>query len=157
MRLRSTDSLTYILYFFHQAGRGVDLHSVFLLLTVSLWGLLIQTQKGRENFLFLSSQWETRWQYIYIYIYIRGASEKYLNVFVQAFKIVLDSWKFSMVLPYILWDDWSLFYDFSFKWTATAAIGIHPTKPWLSQQGNCKNAIWMWGHFKRTICNKIPF
>ena len=24
------------------------------------------------------------------------------------------------------------FYDFRFKWTATAAIGIHPTKPWLS-------------------------
>ena len=25
------------------------------------------------------------------------------------------------------------FYDFRFKWTATAAIGIHPTKAWLSQ------------------------
>ena len=25
------------------------------------------------------------------------------------------------------------FYDFSFKWTATTAIGIHPTKTWLSQ------------------------
>ena len=25
------------------------------------------------------------------------------------------------------------FYDFSFKWTATAAIEIHPTKAWLSQ------------------------
>ena len=24
-------------------------------------------------------------------------------------------------------------YDFRFKWTATAAIGIHPTKAWLSQ------------------------
>ena len=27
------------------------------------------------------------------------------------------------------------FYDFRFKWTATAAIGIHPTKSWLSQSG----------------------
>ena len=44
------------------------------------------------------------------------------------------------------------FYDFRFKWTATAAIGIHPTKVWLSQLVNFKNAIWMWG---RTICNKI--
>ena len=34
------------------------------------------------------------------------------------------------------------FYDFSFKWTATAAIGIHPTKAWLSQLVNFKNAIW---------------
>ena len=25
------------------------------------------------------------------------------------------------------------FYDFTFKWTATAAIGIHHTKAWLSQ------------------------
>ena len=46
------------------------------------------------------------------------------------------------------------FYDFRFKWTATAAIGIHPTKPWLSQLVNFKNAIWTWGDFRRTICNK---
>ena len=30
------------------------------------------------------------------------------------------------------------FYDFSLKWTATAAIGIHPTKIWLSQLGDFK-------------------
>ena len=29
--------------------------------------------------------------------------------FVQAFKIVVNSWKFSMLLLYILWDDWSIF------------------------------------------------
>ena len=46
-------------------------------------------------------------------------------------------------------------YDFSFKWTATAAIGIHPTKAWLSRLINFKNAIWTWGHFRRTICKKI--
>ena len=34
------------------------------------------------------------------------------------------------------------FYDFRFKWTATAAIEIHPTKAWLSQLVNFKNAIW---------------
>ena len=34
------------------------------------------------------------------------------------------------------------FYDFMFKWTATAAIGIHPTKAWLSQLVNFKNTIW---------------
>ena len=44
------------------------------------------------------------------------------------------------------------FYEFRFKWTATAAIGIHPTKAWLSQLGIFKNAIW---HSRRTICNKI--
>ena len=34
------------------------------------------------------------------------------------------------------------FYDFRFKRTATAAIGIHPTKTWMSQLVNFKNAIW---------------
>ena len=29
--------------------------------------------------------------------------------FVQAFKIVVDSWKFSMLLLYMLWDDWPIF------------------------------------------------
>ena len=49
------------------------------------------------------------------------------------------------------------FYDLRFKWTATAAIGIHPTEAWLSQLVNFKNAIWTSGHFRRTICNKILF
>ena len=31
------------------------------------------------------------------------------------------------------------------------------TKAWLSQLVNFKNAIWTWGHFRRTICNKILF
>ena len=34
------------------------------------------------------------------------------------------------------------FYDFRFKWTATAAIGIPLAKVWLSQLVNFKNAIW---------------
>ena len=48
-------------------------------------------------------------------------------------------------------------YDFRLKGRATAGIGIHPTKAWLSQLMNFKNAIWMWGHFRRMICNKILF
>ena len=47
------------------------------------------------------------------------------------------------------------FYDFRFKWTTRPATGIHQTKAWLSQLVNFKNAIWMWGLFRRTICNKI--
>ena len=47
--------------------------------------------------------------YIYIYIYIRGALNKFLDFFVQAFKIVVYSWKFSTLLLYILWDDWPVF------------------------------------------------
>ena len=31
------------------------------------------------------------------------------SFFIWAFKIVIDSWKFSMLLLYILWDDWPIF------------------------------------------------
>ena len=43
---------------------------------------------------------------IYIYIYIQGAYNKFPDFFVQACKIVVVSWKFSILLLYILWDDW---------------------------------------------------
>ena len=42
-------------------------------------------------------------------------------------------------------------YDFRFKWTATEAIGIHPTKSWLSQLVNFKNAICVYGDNKCTV------
>ena len=58
--------------------------------------------------------------------------------------IVVDSWKFTMLLLYILWDDLTNSYDIRFKWTAMAAIRIHPIKAWLSQLVNfkkCKSDI----------------
>ena len=43
------------------------------------------------------------------HVYIRGAFNKFPDFFVQAFKIVVDSWKFTILLLYILWDDWPIF------------------------------------------------
>ena len=40
---------------------------------------------------------------------IRSAFNKFPDFLVQAFKIVIDSWKFSTLLLYILWDDWPIF------------------------------------------------
>ena len=40
-------------------------------------------------------------------IHIRGAFSK--TFFVQAFKFVVVSWKFTMLLLYILWNDWPIF------------------------------------------------
>ena len=40
---------------------------------------------------------------------IWSAFNKILDFFVQAFKIVIDSWKFSVLLLYILWDDRPIF------------------------------------------------
>ena len=77
--------------------------------------------------------------------------------FVQTFRIVEDSWKFNMLLLYILWDDWPFFYDFRFKWTATAGIRNTLLKPDCHSWWISKNAIWTWRHFRRPICNKIVF
>ena len=41
--------------------------------------------------------------------YIRGAFNMFPEFFIQPFKIVVDSWELSMLLLYILWDDWPIF------------------------------------------------
>ena len=48
---------------------------------------------------------------LYVRLSLRPLStfNKFPDFFVQAFKIVVDSWKFSMLLLYILWDDWPIF------------------------------------------------
>ena len=38
-----------------------------------------------------------------------GHSISFQTFFVQAFRIVIGSWKFTMLLLYILWDDWPIF------------------------------------------------
>ena len=40
---------------------------------------------------------------------VRDAFNKFPYFFVQAFRIVVDSWKFSILLLYILWDEWPIF------------------------------------------------
>ena len=47
--------------------------------------------------------------YIYIYIHVVHSISLKTFFFLQAFKIVVDSWKFSMLLQYILWDEWPIF------------------------------------------------
>ena len=44
----------------------------------------------------------------YLCIYVVH-SISFQTFFVQAFKIVIDSWKFTILLLYILWDDWPIF------------------------------------------------
>ena len=47
---------------------------------------------------------------IHIYIYIRRVFNKFPDFFLyKDFKIVLDSWQFSMLLLYILLNDWPIF------------------------------------------------
>ena len=56
-----------------------------------------------------------------------------------------------MLLLYILWNDWPIFMI-----SATAGIGIHPTKIWLSPLVNFKNAIWtLEERYAIKICFKL--
>ena len=45
---------------------------------------------------------------LYIHIYV-VPSISFQTFFVQAFIIVIDSWKFSLLLLRIVWDDWPIF------------------------------------------------
>ena len=40
---------------------------------------------------------------------MRGVFNKFPDFFVQAFKIFVGTWKFTMLLLYMLWDDWPMF------------------------------------------------
>ena len=52
--------------------------------------------KGRHGFVWIERT------------HICGAFNKFPDYFVHAFRIVIDSWKFTMLLLYILWDDWPI-------------------------------------------------
>ena len=62
--------------------------------------------------------------------------------FLETFLYVVHSISFETYFPIHLMRWLNNLYDFRFKWTATAVIGIHPTKALLSQLVNFKNAIW---------------
>ena len=85
-----------------------------------------------------------------IWNHVRGAYDNFPDFFfVWVFKVVVDSWKFTMLLLYIFWDDWPI-------------SMISGSNEQLQQQleytllklVNFKSAIW---HFRRTIYNKILF
>ena len=61
--------------------------------------------------------------YIFLYIHIRGAFNMFPDFFVQNWRRLL---KIQYVIAIHLMRWLTNLYDFSFKWTATVAIGIHP-------------------------------
>ena len=82
--------------------------------------------------------------------YVRGAYDSFQTFFVQAFKIVVDSWKFSMLLLYILWDDWPIFKISGSNEQQQQQLEYILLKPdyhswWISKMQS------------DTVCNKIVF
>ena len=91
------------------------------------------------------------------FLYYEVHTISFQTFFVWAFKIDVDSWKFSMLLQYILWYGRPIFMISAFNEQLQQELDYTLTKAWLSQLVNFKNAIWTWGYFRRTICNKILF
>ena len=80
---------------------------------------------------------------------LRGAFNKFPDFFCMGVRNccrILEI-QYVIAIHFMRWP--TNFYDFKFKWTATAT-----TKAWLSQLVDFKNAIW---YFRKTICNKILF
>ena len=67
-----------------------------------------------------------------------GPSISFQTLFVQAFKIVIDSWKFSMLLLDSLWDDWPIFMISGSNEQIQQELEYTPLKPdchswWISK------------------------
>ena len=79
--------------------------------------------------------------------------------FVQAFKIVIDSWKFSMLLLYILWDDWPIFMFSVSNEQLQEQLEYTLLKPdchswWISKmQSGCEDTLEEWYAIK--FCFKL--
>ena len=79
--------------------------------------------------------------------------------FVQAFKIVVDSWKFTMLLLYILWDDWPIFMISASNEQLQQQLEYTLLKPdcyswWISKmQSGCEDTSEEWYAIK--FCFKL--
>ena len=72
------------------------------------------------------------------YTLLYDAFNKFPYFFVQAFKIAVDSWKFSILLLYILWDDWPIFMISASNKQLQRQLEYTPLKPdchswWISK------------------------
>ena len=85
------------------------------LIYISLINYLGQLFDNVITIIFRAKTWQTnsymktKWVNSKIYTWCLQDVSRHFFFFVQAFKIVIDSWKFSMLLLYILWDDWPSF------------------------------------------------
>ena len=86
-------------------------------------------------------------------------SISFQTFFVQAFKIVVDSWKFSMFLLYILWYDWPIFMISSSNELLQQELEYTLLKPdchswWISKmQSGCEDTLEEWYAIK--FCFKL--
>ena len=80
--------------------------------TTGKWYKMVFTHSKaylNSEFSFSSTSYFIKMRKPSLHYYLRGTFNKFPDFFVQAFKIVVDSWKFSILLLYILWDHWPIF------------------------------------------------
>ena len=63
----------------------------------------VHTHLSNQTILFLTIQFNIQ------VLQRTNAFNKFPDFFVQAFKIIVDYWKFTMLLLYLVWDDWPSF------------------------------------------------
>ena len=91
-------------------------------------------------------------------IYV-APSISFQTFFAQAFKIVVDSWKFTMLLLYILWDDWPIFMISGSNEQLQQQLEYTLLKPdchswWFSKmQSGCEDTLEEWYAIK--FCFKL--
>ena len=99
--------------------------------------------------------------YIYIYIYIYKEPSICFQIFlVQAFNVVADSWKFSILLLHFLWDDWPNFMILGLNEQLQQELDFNLLKPdchswWISkmQSGRRNDTLKEWYAIK--FCFKL--
>ena len=74
------------------------------------WTLLL-----REAVTMFRSRDMIHWRLAIFWCMTQGSFNKFPGFSVHAFKIVIHTWKFSMLLLYILWNDWPIFMISGFK------------------------------------------
>ena len=86
--------------------------------------------------------------FIYMYICVCGLFNKFPDFFVQAFNIVIDSWKFTILLLYILWNDWPIFMisgsneHYSSNWNTPYLSQPDCHSWWISKiQSGCEDTL----------------
>ena len=90
---------------------------------------------------------------------LHGAFNKFPDFFVQAFTIIVDTWIFSMLLLYCLWDDWPIFMISGSNQQLQQQLEYTLLKPychswWSSKmQSGCEDTLEEWYTIK--FCFKL--
>ena len=144
----------YIYIYIYTHVRGVMYIYIYIYIYMSVCVYVWEKRFYTDIHILHTYKSEKNGIYTNMNTHVRGAFNKFPDLFVEALKIVVDTWKFTMSLLYILWDDWPIFMNSGSNEQLQQELEYTLVKPdchrwWIS--------LWTWGQFRRAICNKIQF